>query len=220
MSVESDASTSEFVTGLAILLLAQLLSAFQGAYTEETYAQYKADWTENLFYSHFLSLALFLPVSGTLRRQYQKLAATTPLDLRAQLLHGSRASAHSSRVRRGLEMLCAFLEGTPRGVLFLFTNAVTQLACISGVSLLAAKSSAVTVTIVLNIRKLVSFILSMMLFGHDLNTKMVIGSSLVFGSGAIYGWETSWRLPRERRRRAQGKKNGTVPGEAGREKAA
>jgi UDP-xylose/UDP-N-acetylglucosamine transporter B4 len=30
----------------------------------------------------------------------------------------------------------------------------------------------------------------------------MLGSALVFGSGALYGWETSWRLPNERRRLA------------------
>jgi UDP-xylose/UDP-N-acetylglucosamine transporter B4 len=55
------------------------------------------------------------------------------------------------------------------------------------------------VTIVLNIRKLVSFILSTWIFGHHLSPMMMLGSALVFGSGALYGWETSWRLPNERR---------------------
>lgn len=203
MSVGSDATNSEFVTGLAILLLAQLLSAYQGAYTEDTYAQYKADWTENLFYSHFMSLALFLPVGPTLWRQYEKLAATAPLPLRSHLplalqqqqLAPKEASSLPNRL---LADLLTHLESHPRGLLFLYTNAVTQLACISGVSLLAARASAVTVTIVLNIRKLVSFILSTLLFGHTLTAKMALGAALVFGSGALYGWETSWRLPRVR----------------------
>ncbi|EGP91463.1 uncharacterized protein MYCGRDRAFT_98665 [Zymoseptoria tritici IPO323] len=176
MSVESSASTSDFTTGLAILLLAQVFSAYMGAYTEDTYSEFNASWTENLFYSHLFSLPFYLPFAATLRKQYRTLSKTPPLEL---------------------EPLCAFAESMPQGTLFLFINAVTQLACISGVNLLSAKSSAVTVTIVLNIRKLVSFILSTLLFGHHLNSKMILGSTMVFGSGALYGWETSWRLPRK-----------------------
>lgn len=55
-------------------------------------------------------------------------------------------------------------------------------------------------TIVLNIRKLVSFILSTLIFGHTLNPLMIFGSTLVFGSGALYGWETSWRIPQQKAR--------------------
>lgn len=205
MSVGSEASASDFTTGLAILLLAQFLAAYQGAYTEDLYSQHKAEWTENLFYSHLLSLPFFLPFAGTLQNQYNRLAATAPLQLRSVaepwLAYAQREGAPKG-LSRAAETLITLLEHPPRGILFLATNAITQLSCISGVSLLAAKSSAVTVTIVLNIRKLVSFLLSTLLFGHVMNAKMVLGATLVFGSGALYGWETSWRLPRVRRREA------------------
>lgn len=209
MSVESDSSASDFTTGLAILLIAQFMSAYMGAYTEDTYSTYGATWTENLFYSHLLSLPLFLPLAGTLQHQYQKLAATEPIDVRQYLLVGMR-NKHSLRSafadNKLLASLFTAVEDMPQGILFLLTNAVTQLACISGVNLLSAKSSAVTVTIVLNIRKLVSFIFSTLLFGHQLSTSMVIGSTLVFGSGALYGWETSWRLPRDRKSKTSPKR--------------
>lgn len=198
MSVGSKASSSEFLQGLAILLVAQFFSAYQGAYTEDTYAMFKTSWTENLFYSHVLSLPLFLPLAGTLRDQYRNLAATPHLNVRQYLMDDLGGKSTTSATAM-LELLCASLETMPKGILFLFTNAVTQLACISGVNLLSAKSSAVTVTIVLNIRKLVSFIMSTLIFGHDLGAKMVLGSALVFGSGALYGWETSWRIPQQKK---------------------
>jgi drug/metabolite transporter (DMT)-like permease len=81
-------------------------------------------------------------------------------------------------------------------------NSITQLICITGVNLLGACSSAVTVTIVLNIRKLISFIFSIWLFGNKLSGLMIVGATLVFGAGALYGWETTIR------RRAQGHANG------------
>ncbi|KAK3669480.1 golgi uridine diphosphate-N-acetylglucosamine transporter [Recurvomyces mirabilis] len=210
MAVETESSTSDFSVGLAILLLAQLLSAWMGAYVEDTYAEYQADWTENLFWTHFMSLPLFLPLGGPLRRQYAKLAATPHLDLKGQL--ASKDSLISSVPfisAANQDIVLSTLESLPSGLLYLLLNTLTQLACISGVNLLSAKSSAVTVTIVLNIRKLVSFIFSTIFFGHALSGKMAVGSAMVFGSGALYGWETSWRLPRERRgRRLEGEKHG------------
>lgn len=65
-------------------------------------------------------------------------------------------------------------------------NILTQYACIRGVNLLAAASSALTVTIVLNIRKLVSLLLSIWLFGNSLAAGTVAGALLVFGGGALY----------------------------------
>jgi UDP-xylose/UDP-N-acetylglucosamine transporter B4 len=208
MKVESEASSTEFTTGLIILLVAQTLSAYMGAYVEDTYTAYNASWTENLFYSHFLALPLFLPLWDTLSTQWSRLANTPALDLSTYKPHPSatQLSTTNSLIAQGL----SGAESMPQGVLFLLLNACAQLACISGVNLLSAKSSAVTVTIVLNIRKLVSFILSTLIFGHELSPLMALGSALVFGSGALYGWETSWRLPNERKRLAAGKANGSV----------
>lgn len=208
MKVESSASSTEFTTGLFILLVAQTLSAYMGAYIEDTYTAFGASWTENLFYSHFLALPLFLPLWDTLSGQWSRLASTPPLDLHAYKpyvgVQGlSVTESIIAQALSGAEMM-------PRGVLFLLLNACAQLACISGVNLLSAKSSAVTVTIVLNIRKLVSFILSTILFGHELSPMMMLGSALVFGSGALYGWETSWRLPNERRKKAAIAANGSI----------
>ena len=201
MSVEKQASSSDFVQGLGILLLAQFMSAYAGAYTEDTYAEYKANWTENLFYSHILGLPLFLPLAGTLHNQYRKLADTPHVSVR-QYLPSILAQTGTTSEATGALAVHAYPETMPKGILLLFTNAVTQLACISGVNLLSAKSSAVTVTIVLNIRKLVSFIMSTLLFGHQLNAKMMLGATLVFGSGALYGYETSWRIPSQKKNQA------------------
>lgn len=207
MSAHSSTSSSDFAQGLGILLVAQFMSAWMGAYTEDTYAEYKASWTENMFYSHFLSLPLFLPMASTLQDQYSKLIATPSVDAQAVLRTLENWGASATLVEQTSRAITMPLQNMPQGLLYLLTNTVTQLVCISGVNLLSAKSSAVTVTIVLNIRKLVSFILSTILFGHQLDTKMVIGSTLVFGSGALYGWETSWRIPR--RKTIRNGQNGT-----------
>lgn len=218
MSVASDASSSEFLQGLGVLLVAQFLSAYMGSYTEDTYSEFKASWKENLLYSHLFSLPLFLPFAATLRDQYQNLAATPYADVGQYVLsiQQNKGTTYAA-ANEVLVPLLSLLGNMPQGILFLLTNAVTQLVCISGVNLLSARSSAVTVTIVLNIRKLVSFILSTILFGHHLNTMMIIGSTLVFGSGALYGYETSWRIPQKRSSSSVG--NGKGKGSSKEEKS-
>lgn len=200
MSYESHTSSSDYTEGLAILLLAQFLSAYMGAYTEDTYARFGASWTENLFYSHVLSLPFFLPLSGTLRNQYHRLANTPYLDVQRSGLHNFAQQNQGTSIGDLMGHILSYAARTPQGIFYLVINAFTQLICISGVNLLSSKSSAVTVTIVLNIRKLVSFILSTLIFGHTLNPLMIFGSTLVFGSGALYGWETSWRIPQQKAR--------------------
>jgi len=73
----------------------------------------------------------------------------------------------------------------------LLLNAITQIACISGVNRLSAGTTAVTVTVVLNIRKLVSFLLSCVIFGNRISGLMGLGAGLVFLGGAVYGWDSS-----------------------------
>lgn len=207
MSMSSDSSNPDFRNGLIILLIAQFLSAYMGAYTEETYAKYGANWVESLFYMHSMCLPFFFPMAHTLRQQYATLAATPELRL-ADSAKSLEPFISIPTDGRAATILQWAVETLPQGILFLSINTMTQIICISGVNLLSAKSSAVTVTIVLNIRKLVSFILSTILFGHDLSNKMILGSTIVFGSGALYGWETSWRLPRQRKRSTEA--NGTI----------
>ena len=195
MDSRSVSSLSEFVIGLLVLLIAQVLSAWMGVYVQDIYSKYHAHWLENLFYSHLLSLPLFLPLQGILRRQYKHLEKSPPFEV------SSRSSFPSS-----LQPLIPFLpeyihtytSTIPQSILLLLVNAFTQLLCISGVYLLSARSSAVTVTVVLNVRKLVSFMFSIWLFGNELSGLMVVGAVLVFGAGALYGWETTVGINRRK----------------------
>ncbi|KAL8304339.1 hypothetical protein RB597_004440 [Gaeumannomyces tritici] len=171
-----------FNVGLAILFTAQILSAIMGLYTEETYRQYGPQWKENLFYSHILSLPLFVPFMPSLARQFMRLAASEPLSLPlGRLLDSDAAASMPAYVQKSLERI-----HIPNQLAFLVLNVLTQYACIRGVNLLAAASSALTVTIVLNIRKLVSLLLSIWLFGNRLAPGTLVGAVVVFASGGLY----------------------------------
>ncbi|KKZ62972.1 hypothetical protein EMCG_02683 [[Emmonsia] crescens] len=92
------------------------------------------------------------------------------------------------------------LSQTPIKIVYLIFNGLTQYVCIRGVHLLSAKSSSLTVTVVLNIRKLVSLILSVYVFGNVLVGGVLVGAVLVFAGGGLYGYEGA-RL----RKQAKGK---------------
>ncbi|KAF2724929.1 UAA transporter [Polychaeton citri CBS 116435] len=207
LSLESEGDSSEFSQGLAILAVAQVLSAYMGVYVQETYSQYGGDWRGNLFYSHFLSLPMFIPISSQLWSQWDRLQDTAYPDGLCFRNIVTEHTIYSERTFPDWIPLgaCQFFEGQSEGTWFLVMNSLTQLLCIAGVNLLSAKSTSLTVTIVLNIRKLVSFILSTILFGHQLSNKMILGSTLVFGAGALYGYETSWRTPRREKTKTKTK---------------
>lgn len=157
-----------FSTGLIILFVAQVLSAIMGLYTEATYAKFGPQWRENLFYSHALSLPLFLPFAPSMVRNLAHLCTSPPLRMPGPLSIAS-------------DML-----PIPGQLIYLITNVLTQYACIRGVNLLAAVSTALTVTIVLNIRKLVSLLLSIWLFGNRLAPGTMFGAIVVFSAGGLY----------------------------------
>ncbi|KAK0751725.1 UAA transporter family-domain-containing protein [Schizothecium vesticola] len=172
-------NSSSFGTGLVILFIAQILSAIMGLYTEETYRIYGPQWKENLFYSHLLSLPLFVPFLPSLIRQFMKLANSPPLGL--PLPTATDYPNLSPGLQKGLESI-----RIPSQLFYLVLNVLTQYACIRGVNLLAAASSALTVTIVLNIRKLVSLLLSIWLFGNRLASGTLVGAIVVFSAGGLY----------------------------------
>jgi UDP-xylose/UDP-N-acetylglucosamine transporter B4 len=180
----SPASYSSFLKGLSILFVAQILSAFMGLYVQTTYERYGSHWRENLFYSHVISLLFFIPFFPSMKQQLQILAQSESVTFPPSLL-SLLPTAKPIHV--------------PRQILNLGLNAVTQYLCIRGVNLLGAQTSALTITIVLNVRKLVSLILSMWMFGNTLNTGVMSGAGLVFLAGAGYALESS-RLARLRRK--------------------
>jgi UDP-xylose/UDP-N-acetylglucosamine transporter B4 len=190
-----DTAMMTTATGFTILALAMILSAFQGIYADRLYAHYGRDhWKEALFYSHTLSLPLFLTSYPQLSSQWRVVSSTPSL---LSTFPGGSAGA-STMSNTAISVLATVqkhapiqsaLDRLPIQVAFLIMNALTQYLCIRGVHLLSAKSSSLTVTVVLNVRKLVSLLLSIYLFGNHLGSGVLVGAVLVFIGGGLYGFE-------------------------------
>ena len=177
-------STSEFWTGFGILFLALVLSATVGVFTDNTYAKYgRGHVQENLFYSHTLSLPFFLMRLPELQSQSQALFLE-PSPLLAYI------AAEQARFGR-VHWFHALMAKVPIQLVWLLLNACTQYFCIKGVNQLSARSSALTVGIVLNIRKLVSLLLSIWVFGNRLAPGVLVGAAIVFAGGGLYALPAS-----------------------------
>ena len=83
----------------------------------------------------------------------------------------------------------SLMPALPKHILTLALNALTQYVCIRGVNLLGAHTSALGVSIVLNVRKLVSLFASIWIFGNRLPPGVMVGAALVFGSAGVWAWE-------------------------------
>ena len=167
----------DFWIGFAILYVALVLSAILGIFTDRTYVKYGRGHTDEiLFYSHGLSLPFFLLQSQALRNDVNVLLAS-PASI--GFFSTDTLDKTPFLIRSGLQLV-------PVQAFFLVMNGLTQYLCIRGVNLLSARTSSLTVAIILNIRKLVSLLLSIWLFGNRLAPGVLLGAGLVFLGGALY----------------------------------
>ncbi|KAB8254290.1 UAA transporter family-domain-containing protein [Aspergillus pseudonomiae] len=219
---QNDSTMASTMIGFGILALAMVLSAFQGVYADRLYESYgRNHWKEALFYSHTLSLPLFLPTYSHLLAQWRALLSSPSLLSIVSAITAKKGSVSSSPLLLDTDLATtsrtAFVKPAPMPIIstiihllaelerfkssqfilacipiqvfYLLMNALTQYLCIRGVHLLSAKSSSLTVTIVLNVRKLISLLLSIYLFGNDLGPGVLMGALFVFVGGALYGFE-------------------------------
>ncbi|KAF5320664.1 hypothetical protein D9619_001192 [Psilocybe cf. subviscida] len=141
-----------------------------------------APWQESMFYLHFLALPMFLPLFPDLMAQLHSFNKAGP---RSELRIPVPFSSHTANLTQGIlppytlpqlpmsifDSLVSidqaphsgsFVVGLsiPQIYLPLALNTITQLICASGVNRLTTGVSALTVTLVLVVRKAVSLIIS------------------------------------------------------------
>lgn len=164
-----------YATGIAILSLALLLSGLLGLVQDWTYTTYgrrtsKPPWRESMFYLHFLSLPMFFFIWGDISSQLRDIHSPPSPKL---------------------------FFNIPTVYIPLALNTLTQLVCVAGVNRLTTRVSALTVTLVLVVRKATSLVLSIMgdgfvvkyaaraMMGDDHKTKRVEVDERMMWTGAV-----------------------------------
>ncbi|CAI2178014.1 16687_t:CDS:2, partial [Funneliformis geosporum] len=174
-------STSDYVFGISLLSIALILSCFMGLYQEFTYVKYGSNWREGLFYTHFLALPLFLIFYSDMKEQVQGFNQSKPISLEKALfmLPANIYIPNSiSQVLKGCVL--------PRTWTYLIMNVLTQYVCVSGVHRLNSIATALTLNLVLNLRKFTSLVISVWYFDNEFHIGMVIGGVLVFSGTLLY----------------------------------
>lgn len=143
-------------------------------------------WQESMFYLHFLAMPMFLFVYQDLVAQFRAVHAGPKLivPLSTQALFESNPvlsyplvhhrSTSKSPIPSAFQIPIAYFP--------LLLNTLTQLLCASGVHKLTGKVSSLTVTLTLVVRKAVSLVISVLLYGDANargNVRMWIGAALV-----------------------------------------
>lgn len=206
--------TKTYALGISILTLALILSGFLGMVQDKTYATFVRNapapekgtegkamaeqppaWQESMFYLHSLSLPMFYFLRNDLVSQFTALNASptmqlvvpSPLPLSAP----SSADIYTPR-SASVPLVNLASISLPSGYVPLVLNTLTQLVCVSGVHRLTSRVSSLTVTLVLVVRKAVSLVISVLMFGERGTEQpgsrgmMWLGAAMVFVGTVFY----------------------------------
>ncbi|RUP47666.1 hypothetical protein BC936DRAFT_145467 [Jimgerdemannia flammicorona] len=185
--VDDAATLSEYSLGITLLVVAMILSAAMGLYQEETYRTYgKDNWREGLFYLHFFALPCFLIFRRDIIAQLHVVNTSTPVPLldltrSVPILGDIVVELLPSGIKAALTVW-----SVPKLWYFLSLNMITQYICISGVHRLTARSTSLTLNLVLNLRKFVSLAISVIAFNNAFSSATAAGTALVFLGTVLY----------------------------------
>ncbi|KAI9594048.1 UAA transporter [Syncephalis fuscata] len=181
-SDDNNASYTEWLIGISLLVMAMFFTAGLGLLQEKTYATYGKHWRESMFYVHFLSLPIFFFVRHDMMKQFEALSASPLIDLH-QWTHIYLPASIASITNLILPSVAI-----PELWIYLALNILTQYICISGVNRLTSIASSLTVNLILNIRKMISLLLSVWIFGNRLGLMASLGCALVFLGTLLYSY--------------------------------
>lgn len=170
-TADTSIDIGRYTVGVGMLTFSLFLTATLGVLQERTYTKYGPHWKEGVFYTHFLSLPIFLFFVSDLKRGLRGLAKPASL---APFTEDSLGS---------------FAPYVPYAVLA--ANMVTQLACVSGVNQLSSRVSSVSTNLVLTARKAISLCFSVWWFGNGWNAQLGVGAGMVFLGSLLYTAATS-----------------------------
>ncbi|KAF2011832.1 UAA transporter [Aaosphaeria arxii CBS 175.79] len=172
-SKDGDHISGTMSFGVFLLLIIQILVAIMGILLENIYKRSPGIWREGLFYTHLLAIPFFLPLLPKITMQLMVLASGTQLEMMVP-----RISYQAWDL--------------PMKFVLLVLNAFTQFLCVTGVNLLTSVSSALSVCIVLSMRKFVSLLISVWVFKTPVHADFVFGTAIVFGGVIMYATD-NWK---------------------------
>lgn len=188
------------MTGIFILFVALLFSSLLGIAQDLSYAAHRkrvaelpkqpnqvAPWQESMFYLHFISMPMFLSMRKELVTQFQSLWLSPSFYF--------TIPAISSEIPRISRVPTPHSLAVPSAIVILLLNTVTQLVCVAGVHRLTSRVSSLTVTLVLVVRKAVSLLISVFLFGDRYDQMSLVAKVMMLGgAGLVFAGTLAYSL--------------------------
>ncbi|KAJ7246401.1 UAA transporter [Mycena rebaudengoi] len=154
--LQSAEDLRKYTIGVSMLVTSLILTGLFGLLQERTYKKYGPCWKEGVFYTHLLSLPIFLFLVPDVKQGLQSLSRST-----------TSSSATASWLVLG-------------------SNLISQLVCVSGVNRLSSQVSSVSTNLVLTTRKAISLCFSVWWFGTGWNAELGIGAAMVFLGSLLF----------------------------------
>ncbi|KAI0704370.1 UAA transporter family-domain-containing protein [Cytidiella melzeri] len=200
----SNIDVSQYTIGVLMLTTSLLLTGVLGILQERTYTRYGPCWKEGVFYTHALSLPIFVIFIPSVKRGFKSLSqasASFPSDSISDFWDND----DDEIVTHPLSRLVALAQASfmdlldiPPSATFnarpyatLLVNLITQLACVSGVNQMTSRISSVSTNVVLTARKAISLCFSVWWFGNGWNAQLGTGAGMVFLGSILYTMVTS-----------------------------
>ena len=197
--------------GIFLMTVALILGGFLGVVQDRTYSKYgrrstqKSDaterklpetWEESMFYLHFLSMPLFFLMRGDLAAQLRTVNSGPTMAIALPPAFGVIPPISSSMLEGKHQPNTTFIS-FPSLYVPIILNTITQLFCVAGVNRLTSRISSLGVTLTLVVRKALSLVISIILFGGDSRMELYRkfqlwgGASLVFAGTIAYSLASS-----------------------------
>jgi hypothetical protein len=185
--------------GIAILATVLLLQTLLGSLQDVASKNYGRAPYEAMFYFHAFSLPAFALALPDFAARIRVWSATPALAEvlgaeAAALAAGPGAGALTARLLSGAARLVQatpLLQSLPVMWAHVLLNLVTQYACLVGVYNLIAAADQLTVNVALTVRKFLSLMLSIWVFGNTFTRYHWVGALLVIGGSTLYGYMPS-----------------------------
>jgi len=164
---KKETNLKEWIIGIIILIISSFTGALMGIYQEYMFKKYPNTWKECLFYNHLLSIPIFFVFLPQLKEQWY-LFQTSPKNRIGYYLPLPFLPPYISNIKiQGIWLL-------------VIGNIITQYICVSGVQKLSSICTSVTLNLILNIRKFVSLLISVIFFDNPFSLWSWFGSIFVF----------------------------------------
>jgi UDP-xylose/UDP-N-acetylglucosamine transporter B4 len=172
--------------GIGILVLVLVLQTRLGALQEACKDTYGEAPFEMLFYFHFFSLPAFFFCVPSLPGVFARWTASHSTALELQRNWGVSAAALAAAQAGPLGLLARAALSLPIMWMHVALNCATQFVCLTGVYTLIGQADQLTVNVALTVRKFLSLMLSIWVFGNKFTGAHWLGAVLVIGGSTYF----------------------------------